>query len=102
MLPDAGGRAARICILADITPIRGVRAAATAPATPCHSCCEVVRHAASRVRWYSQSNNCAVGAAGLARPLPAISRAAPWTTAPWRDRYLHSSPTPPASPDPMG
>jgi hypothetical protein len=79
------------CILADITQIRGVRAAATAPATSCHSCCEVVRHAASRVRWYSQSNNCAVVAAGLARPLPAISRAVPRTTAPWRDRYLHST-----------
>ena len=40
----------------------------------------VVRHAGSRVRWYSQSSNCAVdriSAAGLARPLSAISGAVP-------------------------
>ena len=53
-----------------------------APATPSRSCFAVVRDVGSCVRWYSQSSNCAVdriSAAGLARPLPAISGAVPWT-----------------------
>src|ERR1700726_10546 len=51
-----------------------------APSTPWCSCCAVVRHAGSRVRWYSQSSNCAVDrirATGLARPLSAIFGAVP-------------------------
>ena len=39
-----------------------------APSTPCCSWCAVLRHAGSRVRWYSQSSNCAVDQDVLSLP----------------------------------